>query len=118
MIARSSLSSPITQMFKTVLDYGVNRTRTRVSLYARVSEAQNPRPKTQHLPCGRTKRVAYYLGIDGGGSKTTCAVGDEVSLLARVTTGPSNITRVGEGRAREALQKAIREACATARIPP
>jgi N-acetylglucosamine kinase-like BadF-type ATPase len=62
--------------------------------------------------------VAYYLGIDGGGSKTTCAVGDEVSLLAKVTAGPCNITRVGETRAREALQKAIREACAAANIAP
>ncbi len=81
-----------------------------------------PRPKTQRLtrelPCGRTKRVGYYLGIDGGGSKTTCAVGDEASLLAKVTAGPSNITRVSEGRARESLQKAIREACAAARIAP
>ena len=62
--------------------------------------------------------MAYYLGIDGGGSKTTCAVGDEVSVLAKVTAGPSNITRVGETRAREALQRAIREACAAAHIVP
>lgn len=62
--------------------------------------------------------MAYYLGIDGGGSKTTCAVGDEVSLLAKATAGPSNITRVGETRAREALHRAIREACAAARIAP
>jgi glucosamine kinase len=62
--------------------------------------------------------VTYYLGIDGGGSKTTCAVGDETSLLAKVTAGPSNITRVGETRAREALKKAILEACAIARIAP
>lgn len=62
--------------------------------------------------------MAYYLGIDGGGSKTTCAVGDESSLLALVTAGPSNVTRVGETRAREALQQAIREACATAKIDP
>jgi glucosamine kinase len=62
--------------------------------------------------------VAYYLGIDGGGSKTTCAVGDDLSLLATVTAGPSNITRVGESRAREALRQAIREACATAKIDP
>ena len=62
--------------------------------------------------------MAYYLGIDGGGSKTTCAVGDESSLLATVTVGPSNSTRVGETRAREALQQAIREACATAKIDP
>jgi len=62
--------------------------------------------------------VAYYLGIDGGGSKTTCAVGDDSSLLATATAGPSNITRVGEVRAREALQQAIREACAAAQIDP
>ncbi len=62
--------------------------------------------------------MAYYLGIDGGGSKTTCAVGDESSLLATATAGPSNITRVGEGRARESLHQAIREACAAANIAP
>jgi glucosamine kinase len=62
--------------------------------------------------------VAYYLGIDGGGSKTSCAVGDEVSLLATVSAGPSNITRVGEARTRESLHKAIRDACAAAKISP
>jgi glucosamine kinase len=62
--------------------------------------------------------VAYYLGIDGGGSKTRCAVGDESSLLATVAAGPSNVTRVGEARARESLHQAIREACAAAKIEP
>jgi N-acetylglucosamine kinase-like BadF-type ATPase len=62
--------------------------------------------------------VPYFLGIDGGGSKTTCAVGDEVSRLATVTAGPSNITRVGEVRARESLHAAIRQACAAAGIDP
>jgi glucosamine kinase len=62
--------------------------------------------------------VAYYLGIDGGGSKTTCVVGDEVSQLATITAGPSNITRVGESRARESLQEAIRQACTAAGIDP
>jgi glucosamine kinase len=62
--------------------------------------------------------VAYFLGIDGGGSKTTCVVGDEVAVLARVATGPSNINRVGETRARESLHEAIRQACATANINP
>jgi glucosamine kinase len=60
--------------------------------------------------------VAYYLGIDGGGSKTTCAVGDETSQLEIVIAGPSNVTRVGKVRAREALHQAIRQACATAKI--
>ncbi len=62
--------------------------------------------------------MAYYLGIDGGGSKTTCAVGDETSLLATVTVDASNITRVGEAGARDALQRAIREACRAANISP
>jgi glucosamine kinase len=62
--------------------------------------------------------VAFYLGIDGGGTKTRCAVGDETSLLATVTSGPSNITRVGEARARESLHYVIREACAAAKIDP
>jgi glucosamine kinase len=60
--------------------------------------------------------VAYYLGVDGGGSKTTCVVGDEASVLATVTTGASNITRVGESGARETLHRAMRDACAAAGI--
>jgi glucosamine kinase len=62
--------------------------------------------------------VAYYLGVDGGGSKTTCVVGDESSILAAFTVGASNITRVGETGAREALHRAIREACQAAGINP
>jgi len=62
--------------------------------------------------------VPYYLGIDGGGSKTTCALGDDRTLLASVTAGPSNIVRVGEARAREALHDAVRQACAAAEITP
>ena len=62
--------------------------------------------------------VAYYLGIDGGGTKTTCAVGDESQLLATATAGPSNVVRVGEVQARESLQQAVRQACAAAGITP
>jgi N-acetylglucosamine kinase-like BadF-type ATPase len=62
--------------------------------------------------------VAYYLGIDGGGSKTTCVVGDETSVLATAVAGPSNLTRVGEERAGESLHDAIRQACAAAKIDP
>jgi N-acetylglucosamine kinase-like BadF-type ATPase len=62
--------------------------------------------------------VAYFLGIDGGGSKTTCVVGDESKVLGSAVAGPSNITRVGVERARESMQRAIREACAAAGIAP
>jgi glucosamine kinase len=62
--------------------------------------------------------VSYFLGIDGGGTKTTCAVGDESHLLATATAGPSNIVRVGEVQARESLQQSVRQACAAAGITP
>ena len=62
--------------------------------------------------------MSYYLGIDGGGTKTTCAVGDELHLLASATAGPSNIVRVGEAPARESLQRSVRQACAAAGITP
>ncbi|PYX90428.1 MAG: hypothetical protein DMG68_01860 [Acidobacteria bacterium] len=66
--------------------------------------------------CGRSRFVAIFLGIDGGGTKTTCAVGDEHTLLASATTGPSNIIRVGEDEARTSLQAAIRQSCAAAGV--
>jgi glucosamine kinase len=62
--------------------------------------------------------VSYYLGIDGGGTKTTCAVGDDSQLLATATSGPSNIVRVGESQARQSLQQCVRQACAAAGIAP
>jgi glucosamine kinase len=62
--------------------------------------------------------VPYYLGIDGGGSKTTSAIGDETSLLATATSGPSNVIRVGEAQARESLHQSVQQACATAGITP
>lgn len=60
--------------------------------------------------------MPYYIGIDGGGTKTTCAIGNDTTLLASATTGPSNIVRVGEMQTRESLHRSIREACAAAGI--
>ena len=62
--------------------------------------------------------MAFYLGIDGGGTKTRCAIGDETSLLASVAAGGSNVIRLGEQRAREALLAVVNDACATANIFP
>jgi N-acetylglucosamine kinase-like BadF-type ATPase len=62
--------------------------------------------------------VAYYLGIDGGGTKTTCAIGDDNSVIATATAGPSNIVRMGESVARQSLHRAIVQACAAAGITP
>ena len=59
-----------------------------------------------------------FLGIDGGGSKTACLVGDEGSVLGSGSSSGSNLVRVGEGKAREALASAIRQACGVAGITP
>lgn len=60
--------------------------------------------------------MTFYLGIDGGGTKTSCAAGDEFKLLASASAGPSNVMRVGEAKARESLYACIRQACAAAGI--
>ncbi len=62
--------------------------------------------------------MAIFLGIDGGGSKTSCLIGDETSILGAGTAGGSNPVRVGEAQAREALATAIRQACAVANVNP
>lgn len=62
--------------------------------------------------------MSIFLGIDGGGSKTSCVVGDENSLLGRGGSAGSNVVRVGERQARESLGAAIRQACSAANISP
>src|ERR1700687_6154666 len=62
--------------------------------------------------------MAYYLGIDGGGTKTRCVLGDETTVLATAMSGGSNIVRLGEMPAREALQTAVRQVCVAANISP
>jgi glucosamine kinase len=62
--------------------------------------------------------MAYYLGIDGGGTKTRCLLGDETTVLGRAVAGGSNIVRLGEAQAREALHTVIRQVCAVAKISP
>lgn len=62
--------------------------------------------------------MPYYLGIDGGGTKTTSAIADDSRILSTVSTGPSNIVRVGEAQARESLQQSVLQACAAAGITP
>ncbi|MFZ1159456.1 MAG: BadF/BadG/BcrA/BcrD ATPase family protein [Candidatus Sulfotelmatobacter sp.] len=62
--------------------------------------------------------MPYFLGIDGGGTKTLCALGDDSKLLATATAGPSNVLRVGEAQARESLHQSVRQTCAAAGITP
>jgi glucosamine kinase len=62
--------------------------------------------------------VGIFLGIDGGGSQTACAIGDETSLLGSGSGDGSNVIRVGEAQARKSLASAIHQACAAAKITP
>ena len=58
------------------------------------------------------------MGIDGGGTKTSCVIGDETSVLGTGTSAGSNVVRLGEAKAREALSVAIGQACIAANIKP
>jgi glucosamine kinase len=40
--------------------------------------------------------MAYFLGLDSGGTKTECWLGDETRVLARAVCGTVKLTRVGE----------------------
>jgi glucosamine kinase len=62
--------------------------------------------------------VAIFLGIDGGGSKTSCLIGDEHSVLGSGISAGSNVVRVGEAQARKAIAEAIHQACTAAKITP
>lgn len=54
--------------------------------------------------------MAIYLGIDGGGTKTECAVGDTLAILGRFSAGTSKIHRVGKEAATNSLRAAIQGA--------
>jgi glucosamine kinase len=62
--------------------------------------------------------VAIFLGIDGGGTKTSCVIGDETSVLGSGTAAGSNVVRLGEVKAREGLAAAISQACAATNLRP
>ena len=62
--------------------------------------------------------MGIFLGIDGGGTKTSCVIGDETSVLGSGTSAGSNVVRLGEAKAREGLAAAIGQACIAANIKP
>jgi glucosamine kinase len=62
--------------------------------------------------------MPFFLGIDGGGTKTRCVVGDEKSRLGAGNSSSSKVQRVGEACARDALSSAVQGACREANISP
>jgi len=59
--------------------------------------------------------MSLYLGIDGGGTKTECAVADEQRIVGRFTTGTCKIHRVGREAATRSLHAAVQGALYAAR---
>lgn len=47
--------------------------------------------------------MTYYLGIDAGGTKTRCILGNATSILARSTSGSIKVMRVSDVEAEENL---------------
>ena len=62
--------------------------------------------------------VAFYLGIDAGGTKVHCAVGNEQRILAAGTGGAGSLLRAGAVTVRTSLHDAITSACAHAQVKP
>ena len=60
--------------------------------------------------------MPLVLGIDGGGSKTACAISRERRLLAQCETGPSNLTRTPVDEVRSNLHAAILTSCTQAQV--
>ncbi|CAN5549913.1 BadF/BadG/BcrA/BcrD ATPase family protein [soil metagenome] len=53
---------------------------------------------------------ALYLGVDAGGSKTVCLLGDRLTTLGRGEAGPANPSLAGVAGFRAALADATRDA--------
>ena len=60
--------------------------------------------------------MTFYLGIDGGGTKTKFLLGDEECIRAEATTAGSNILRTGQEAVRDALLRGIDDVCTSAGI--
>jgi glucosamine kinase len=61
--------------------------------------------------------MAFYLGIDAGGSKTDCAIADDHDILTRSTGATCKIQRVGVETATANLRSVVQSALSAATIP-
>lgn len=62
--------------------------------------------------------MAFFLGIDAGGTKTECVIGDEERVLGCATGSTVKIRKVGEDAAGQALEAVIHDACKKAGASP
>ena len=62
--------------------------------------------------------MSFFLGIDAGGTRTRCALGDGRRTLGSGFGAGANIVRVGADQARDSIHTAVHRACAEARVSP
>src|SRR5690349_23690033 len=62
--------------------------------------------------------MPFYLGIDAGGSQTTCAIGSSEVVLGRAKGEACKLSKVTEKDAEGILRALITDCCKTARILP
>ena len=60
--------------------------------------------------------MAFFVGVDAGGTKTQCWVGDESRVLARGTAGTVKLMNVGAEVATERLRGLLLETLAEAGV--
>jgi glucosamine kinase len=61
--------------------------------------------------------LAYFVGVDAGGTKTTAVLADETRELARATCGSVKLMRVGEAEATSRLLGILNEISEKAGVP-
>jgi N-acetylglucosamine kinase-like BadF-type ATPase len=60
--------------------------------------------------------MAFYLGIDAGGTKTICAISDGREILGKGASSTIKIKKVGSAKARIALEETLARAFDAAKI--
>ncbi len=60
--------------------------------------------------------MAYFVGLDSGGTKTECWLGDETRVLARAQCGTVKLTRVGQEVATERVRGLLAQVSAEAGV--
>ena len=62
--------------------------------------------------------MSFFLGIDGGGTKTECVIGDDERVLGTSVESTIKIKKVGANAAGQALDAAIQAVCKQAGVNP
>jgi glucosamine kinase len=62
--------------------------------------------------------MAFYLGIDAGGTKTICAISDGREIIGRGASGTIKIKKVGPDKARIALEETLVRAFDASSVKP